>query len=81
MSAFYVSVIDGSRNGLLLGPFPEHSDAMERVERVRSWVVERDPRAHFYGFGTAALRTSADVARSGRLNGHLEHLLNAERAA
>lgn len=67
--AFYVSVINGRQRGLLLGPFPTHDAALDRVEDVRAWVIERKPEAHFYGFGTASV--PSDRARPGSLNSHL----------
>jgi hypothetical protein len=65
---FYVSVVDGRRTGLLRGPFATHAEALALVEPVRTWVVARDPRAHFYGFGTAAVRGNPETAQPGRLN-------------
>lgn len=53
VTGYYVSVIDGSRRSLLLGPFVEHAYARAYVERVRAFAVERVDKAHFYGFGTA----------------------------
>lgn len=53
MSTYYVSVRDGSRSGLLEGPYPSRVAAESRVESVRRYVVAREPRAHFYGFGVA----------------------------
>lgn len=67
---FYVSVMNGSRRGLLLGPFETHDEALEQVERVRQFVVERKPEAHFYGFGTASAPRRAGIV--GRLNEHIE---------
>lgn len=68
---FYVSVVNGSRRGLLLGPLSTHAAAQGEVERVRRWVVDRDPRAHFYGFGTASTAGTLETARPGRLNAQL----------
>jgi hypothetical protein len=59
---FYVSVIDGPRYGLLLGPFAEHDQA--HVEAVRTKANELDPRAWFYAFGTC----KAKGKEPGRLN-------------
>lgn len=69
--AYYVSVVNGRQRGLLLGPYDSHAQALDNVERVRTFVVERKPEAHFYGFGTAS--TPADQARPGRLNGVMPH--------
>lgn len=53
MRYFYVSAIDGDRRYLIAGPYPLHSDALERVEKVRKMADERDPRASFMAWGTA----------------------------
>jgi len=63
--SYYVSVIDGSRYVLALGPFiNDHQAALDRVDAVRDYVRDHDPRGHFYSFGTA--RTDSD--RPGKLN-------------
>lgn len=67
MTGFYVSVIDGSRKGLLAGPFADHGEALALLEAVQTWVVHRKPEAHFFGFGTA--RVEATRLPDGRLNG------------
>lgn len=66
VEGFYVSVVDGGRRGLLLGPLDTHEEALGRVGEVRRWVVQRQPRAHFYGFGTA--RVLAEQLPQGSLN-------------
>lgn len=66
---FYVSVVNGRRHGLLVGPFPTEAAARAQVGPTRTWVLDRDPWAWFYGFGTASL--PAEEARPGRLNVHL----------
>jgi hypothetical protein len=52
---FYVSVIDGSRSGMLLGPYPSQPEASNHVDRARRAADKIDPWAGFYGFGTAKL--------------------------
>lgn len=64
---YYVSVVDGSRFALLLGPFPKHAWALAWVEPVRAWAEAADPRGHFYGFGTCV----STRTEPGRLNGAL----------
>jgi len=61
---FYVSVIDGPRYGLLLGPFAQHEQALALVEAVSKKANELDPRAWFYAFGTC----KAQGTEPGRLN-------------
>lgn len=50
---YYVSVRNGPRYGLLLGPFKRHQGARRWVERTRKEARHHDPMAHFYGYGTA----------------------------
>lgn len=52
---FYVSVMDGPRFGLLLGPYEKHAEAKADVERGRRLANEANPWAAFYSFGTASL--------------------------
>jgi len=61
---YYVSVVDGSRSSLLLGPFSKHMEALLKVEAVRKLANELEPKSHFYGFGTA----KSDSNRAGLLN-------------
>jgi hypothetical protein len=67
--AFYVSARDGSRTALLLGPYTEHSEALESVERAKRYVQEHDPKGWFYAYGT--LGTTPKEGRTlpgGKLN-------------
>jgi hypothetical protein len=58
---YYVTVRDGERYALLLGPFTnDHQRALDAVEEVRRVAEELDPRASWYAFGTA--RVDALVA-------------------
>lgn len=56
---YYVSAVDGPRRSLVRGPFSTHAEALERVEDTRRLVEERDPRAHWYAWGTARSETNA----------------------
>lgn len=51
---FYVSVIDGRRKGILLGPYETHQDALDNVKRGRELAEEVDCRAAFFAFGTCS---------------------------
>lgn len=51
---FYVTVRDGQRHGLLLGPFPTHLQAIENIDRGRELSLKADAWASFYSFGTAS---------------------------
>lgn len=70
-ASYYVSVTDGGpdRAILALGPFQEHGDALAHVNAVNVLVQAKYPangRAHFYGFGTTAMRPSYRMP--GKLN-------------
>ena len=51
---FYVSVIDGRRKGILLGPYKTHAEARENVSRGRELAEKAEPGACFYSFGTCS---------------------------
>ena len=55
-SMFYVTVVDGARVGFLLGPYRNHQDAFDNVDRGRDLANETDPRAAFYSFGTSSIK-------------------------
>ena len=55
-SIFYVTVVDGSRVGFLLGPYGDHQTAIDNVARGRDLANETDPRAAFYSFGTSSTK-------------------------
>jgi hypothetical protein len=66
---YYVSVVDGDRYALLLGPFSEHATALDAAPQVAEWAQERDGRAHFYAFGTCRRPDDDSVPiRYGSLN-------------
>lgn len=52
---YYVTVWDAEtdRRASLAGPFEEHEEALRQVEPARTLACLRDPRAHWYYFGTA----------------------------
>ena len=62
----YVSVIDGPRYGLLLGPYPTRREAERNVERARIKAREVNDRAIWYGYGTCRVTTGSP--RPGRFN-------------
>lgn len=68
-TGFYVSVVDGRRKGLLLGPYDEHEQALANVERAQAESEAVDPFAHFYAFGTC--KVQARGLPTGRLNERL----------
>lgn len=64
---YYVSVRSGNKYVLLYGPLDRHLDALAAVETVRTLAEQLDPRAWFYGFGTARLHDDAQAV-PGSLN-------------
>lgn len=54
---FYVSVVDGPKYNVLLGPFPTHPAALAYVNPVKEIALRLDPKSHFYGFGTVGIDT------------------------
>jgi hypothetical protein len=62
---YYVSVIDGTRHALLVGPFRAHQDALELVTVARQEAEKVDARAVWYAFGTCK---TPHGHRSGILN-------------
>lgn len=63
---YYVSVVDGQRVGLLLGPFKRHRQALRFVRAARAAACNADPKAWFYSYGT--VRVVTDKPRTGVLN-------------
>ena len=57
---FYVSVVDGSRYGLLLGPYETHDEALQNVERGKKLALESDgaSRSWFYSYGTVKISSA-----------------------
>lgn len=49
---YYVSVIDGGRAARLRGPFGTHGEAADAVGAAKEELIARDPRAHFFAYGT-----------------------------
>lgn len=71
--AYFVSVVDGPRVGLIAGPFvDDHAAALAMVDKARSVAEDADRRAVFYAFGT--VRLDHDHPRAQR-PGTLNHLL------
>lgn len=52
---YYVTVLDGSRVGFLLGPYKSHRTAKAKVERGRKLSLGANAWAWFYAFGTSSL--------------------------
>jgi hypothetical protein len=67
---YYVTVHDGKRFDFIAGPFRDnHQAALDLVARCQEIVVDLDPWAHFYAFGTA--RIDYDYDKPGKINAHL----------
>lgn len=57
----------------MLGPFPTHREALDRVADVRDWSREMDRRAVWMSFGTVRLdENSGRVGNIDRLGGMAE---------
>jgi len=57
---YYVCCRNGERVGWLLGPYDDHSEAIENVERGCDLARQADPFAVFYEIGTARVDPSVD---------------------
>lgn len=68
--AFYVTIQDGGRTLLALGPFNTHGDALRHVAPVRALVRKRGYReGDWCAYGTSRLKTRREP---GKFNGQLE---------
>lgn len=68
---YYVSMVDGKRTALLLGPFKDnHQAALDKVDEGQKMAYDLDPRAPFYAFGT--VRMPDDYTKPGVLNQRLQ---------
>lgn len=67
---YYVSVVDGGRYALALGPFDTHAEALARVDDVRDYCHDYDgkTRSWFWGYGTCRIEPSDDEPKRGTLN-------------
>lgn len=65
-TGFYVSVIDGTKRGLLHGPHGTEREARELLADVKAAALAVDPFAGFYAYGTA--RVVAPTLPTGKLN-------------
>lgn len=67
---YYVSIVDGPKYALLLGPFvDDHQAALDAVQSVRDKAFELNPaQATFAGFGTCRV---SDYSKPGALNDHI----------
>lgn len=59
MIGYYVSVIDGPRKGLLLGPYDTHEAALQNVDHGKNLAYESDnySRSWFYAYGTCRVES------------------------
>lgn len=71
---FYVSMIRDSRVALLLGPFANHQDALDRVNDARILPREADPFTDFDSFGTVGIE---NYSKPGTLNKFTNPQINA----
>mgnify|MGYP001612835717 CR=1 FL=1 len=73
---YYVSVRDGERLGLLVGPFLQHGDALRILPAARAAAHDADAFSSFYSFGTVRLADS--FATPGKLNDRLGLVLDSD---
>lgn len=66
---YYVSVVDGPRTCILLGPFREHVLALAKVDACRARAVAVNDWAWFYSYGTCKM--PEDYTKPGLFNGEL----------
>jgi hypothetical protein len=52
---YFVSMINGTRNGYLLGPYNTYQEASANVDRGRGMAIANDSFAHFYSYGTCSI--------------------------
>lgn len=55
---FYVSDRDAGRNGILLGPYETHQEALDNVRCGRWLAQDANCRAAFWSFGTCSVPRS-----------------------
>lgn len=65
---YYVSIVDGEKFALMAGPFQNHQEAIDMVEKAQDKGNQLDSRAWFYGWGTVKM---ANGYYEGRLNKEL----------
>jgi len=65
---YYVSIVEGSKFGIVAGPFSTHREALDMVEPARKIGNENDRRGYLYTWGTTE-RENGYV--EGSLNGYL----------
>lgn len=70
---YYVTARDGERVAFLLGPYPDHVMALERVEIGRDYMARIDQRAAFYSFGTTRIAPGGPD-RVGALHEHFPEI-------
>jgi len=68
---YYVSVVDGKRFTLLLGPFQRHQDALNRVDECYQLACKLNSWAHFYAYGT--VRMDDNFTLAGKFNDLLKY--------
>ena len=68
--AYHVTIRDGGRTAVALGPFRKHKRALGLIDAVRRYVQDRDPRGYWYAYGTSRLPLASGLP-AGLLNTHL----------
>jgi len=58
---FFVSVKDGDRTGILLGPYATLEEAEANRKRGRALAEEADPKGVFYSYGVCTASTTVTL--------------------
>lgn len=66
-TGYYVTMKSGNRTAWLLGPYSDHSDALNRVGAAKDLTAKLDQWSHFYSFGTARIQSEQRLP-DGKLN-------------
>jgi hypothetical protein len=61
---WYVTLHDGQRGMLALGPFTTHTDALRHVRPLRVWLQRHTANGHAFSVGTMR----RDTTEPGQLN-------------
>lgn len=74
---YYVSVLDGRRHALALGPFTnDHAGALAQVGAVRRLANERWPDATWWAYGTCRIPSEVQSPPRGKMNGDFPTLFD-----
>lgn len=70
MKGYFVSMINGKRTALLVGPYATHQEALAMVDKAKEKAIQLNLWCVFYTFGTCKIES--DSLPTGKLNEQLE---------